>query len=234
MIKVSETLNNAINKFLEVTPRIAAHLEGTAEKHSGDDIMYSDEKTVNQRLNEMAIAGGVGTMYHDELLNRNKIGAHSIGAVTGLSERLEEIEGRIETPLVFEGVTTDATPVVLQCDNVYSGFVSEDGYITTPPKTIAELDVRITGINVEGGIINNAHSGMWHTTGIIANIGGSDSVSASFEEPEVLRFDNSEHASAVLMHTCSQTEWSVNVTGAAGTTIKWRAEVRISNIISVN
>ena len=234
MIKVSETLNNAINNFLNFTPRIEAHFAGKGDKHSGNDIMYSSEKTVNQRLNEMAIEGGVGTMYHDELLNRNRSGAHSIEAITGLSGQLEGIKEQLDTTLVFEEVTTDDTPVFLLCDDVDCEFVSGNGYIKAPSKTIAKLDISIIGINVENGGINIANSGIWHTTGIIANIGRSPLVSASFAETEVLRLGDSEHVSTVSLNKCAPTEWSVYVTGAADTTIKWRAEVKISNILSAD
>ncbi len=73
------------------------HINGDADRHSGSDIYYSDSKTINEKIEELIIDGGSGTMYHDELLNREAEGQHPISAISGLRGELDTLSGDIDT-----------------------------------------------------------------------------------------------------------------------------------------
>ncbi len=260
MIKVSETLNEAIKNFLNFSPSVVSHMEnrenphgvtkdqvglsnvenvkltslerfgdhveGKADNHSGNDIMYSEGKSVNEKINEIIIDGGGGTMYHNEMLNRSSENAHPIEAITGLRDE-------IGTTLVFEAVTTDASDTMLTCSDTDSEFINENGYIVMPERTIAKIDVAVIGVqlNDDGYITGNA-GGMWSTKGMALQFGNSGVITYKVDEPTVMRLNSEETDTDARLYRVNAHGFSVKVKGLADTEMHWRAEVKITNVIN--
>lgn len=261
MIKVSETLNEAIKNFLNFSPSVVSHMEnrenphgvtkeqvglseienvkhttkaefdahisGAADKHSGNDIMYSEGKSVNEKINEIIIDGGGGTMYHNEMLNRSSENAHPIEAITGLRDEMG-------TTLVFEAVTTDASDTALECSDTDSEFINESGYIVMPENTIAKIDVVVIGVQCgSGGGINPVAGGIWSTKGIAFRVGSGNVSTFKTDEMDVIRMKPDETGtSAFMMSGTGLRSFYINVKGLADTEMHWRAEVKITNVIN--
>ena len=204
----------------------SAHIAGTADKHSGNDVMYTSSKSVNQKIDELIVEGGGGTMYHDELLNRDQSGAHPIEAISGLRDE-------IGTTLVFEGTTANNTWTRLTCD-AGSTFIDRDGYLTVPDKTALALDVTVIGVKKNAvDYVSGSSGGMWHIKAIAYSSaeGVSPFVSG---ETEVIKLDDEETNSEAKLNRPDTSDITVSVRGLADTTMYWRAEVKITNILELN
>ncbi|MBO4897833.1 MAG: hypothetical protein J5590_06015 [Clostridia bacterium] len=222
-------LGNVTNDKQATKSEYDAHVRGTADKHSGNVVMYSPTKSVNAKIDELVITGGGGTMYHDELQNRAQSNAHPISAITGLAAELDKIEEAIGEVLVFEGVTTNATPTELQL-NGSSEYVDSGKYIKLPLKTAATLDVSITGVALEGDSIANDCGGLWSGRALCYR--WADKTKVTLHALSCARINVDETDTAAELKMVSN-DTIIQVTGLADTTMYWRAEVKISNVLEI-
>ena len=237
------------------------HISGEGDRHSGSDIYYSDSKTINEKIEELIIEGGSGTMYHDELLNREEEGAHSISAISGLRAELDSIEGsissishenlsgkdkegqhpisaisglsqKLDEVLIFTCITDDGmTHTLVPC--VESEFLDSNGYITLPAGTCATIEMIITGAREQNGIIADRNIVSFEVKGMVAKINTAFVQSLS---ETVTREKQTESGGEMLYkftYTGNQSK-RLAVTGAEGHRVFWRAEVRLKNIVRVS
>lgn len=225
-------LGNLVNEEQATKTEFTAHTAGTSGRHTAEDIDYSESHTVKQKIDEIIIEGGGGTMYHNELLNRESANAHPISAITGLSGRLEEV-------IVFEGETEGAETVRLTTD--YTGdFIDSNGL--TMPEGMA-VNVEIAGCSVsyeydeqEGKykIKSIAGTCFFRTEGAVARV--NSVVMNSFDTVTVYNMNTSQGAipSELAIAKDGPKKIKFNATGVADQTLRWRVEVRLKNIINLN
>lgn len=207
-------LGNLKNEEQATAVQYAEHIGGSADKHSGADIMYSDTKSVNEKIDELIVEGGSGTMYHNELSNRDLENQHPISAISGLRGELDALEenfsgishdtlsGRelaaqhpisaisglsenLDTILIYEGITTDGNVTELKTKS--SGeFVSESKRLYHPAGTVASIEVDVIAAKEEGGIIKSLNGAChFKTQGFMFQLNsGGNLVLDAFEKHE--------------------------------------------------
>lgn len=203
------------------------HITGAADKHSGNDVMYSQSKSVNAKIDELIIEGGGGTMYHDELLNRNSANAHPIEAITGLQDKLDSIP----VTLVFSGHTDDDTATYLTCEDTASDYVTADGYICAPSGASAvALSIEVLGLRPSANGYSSIYGGLWSGKAFI-NIKNAQGQAKLVAGSLTLLADDEQTSAATV--TVEQTATNTNsvaikVIGYSDKSIEWRANVTIS------
>ena len=140
-----------------------AHITGENYKHSADNVLYDEGKTVKEKLDEVQM--GSGTIDHAELINRDAAAAHPISAIEGLEEKIEEFEslsaaaGEVEKiktemekgPIYLTGklLTTtynQPTKIMLEGDE---RFVN-GGSFTMPQGSACELYISLIAVQKSG------------------------------------------------------------------------------------
>ena len=140
-----------------------AHIMGENYKHSADNVLYDEGKTVKEKLDEVQM--GSGTIDHAELINRDAATAHPISAIEGLEEKIEEFESLSAAAGEVEKIKTEMEkgPIYLtgKCKttdyNTYhqiplSGderFI-KDGGITMPQGSAALIEAEIIAVTRNG------------------------------------------------------------------------------------
>ncbi|MBQ7718785.1 MAG: hypothetical protein IJT38_05740 [Clostridia bacterium] len=236
--KAQVGLGNVTNDEQATKAEYNAHKSGTADRHTADDIDYSESHTVKQKIDELVIEGGGGTMYHDELLNTDYADAHPISAITGLEDRLDEV-------IIFEGETTGAETVRLtsnqDSDFVYSEGSQYDGSFTMPEGVAANVEI-VGGCvcyaydSQEGKYIINSPTGtcFFRTEGAIAHINAIVKPVLSTIAVYDMKSNLQDETPALTIQNGYVKTIVFNATGVTGKTLKWRVAVRLKNIINLN
>ena len=254
-------LSNVTNEKQASLVQYLQHINGEGDRHSGSDIYYSDSKTINEKIEELIIEGGSGTMYHDELLNREAEGQHPISAISGLRGELDSIEGsissishenlsgkdsegqhpisaisglsqKLDEVLIFTAITEDGNShPLVPC--VESEFLDSNGYITLPAGTCATMEMIITGAREQNGIIADQNIVSFELKGMVAKV---NSLFIQSLSETITREKQTESGGEMLYNFTYMGNQAkrLAVTGAEGHRVFWRAEVRLKNIVRVS
>jgi len=218
-------LSNVINEEQATKTQYENHVSGQSDKHFGWDVMYSSEKTINEKIEELIIDGGSGTMYHNELLNRDASAQHPMSAIENAGE-----------VLLFEGVTTDETALDLT-SSTKSEFVSENGFLTCPDGTCGDVEISVlAAVNENGAITGKANVALFKMNSLLVKINSMSWINKSAEIKKICpaEVDNAgENGCSFAIATKNVTEIAPRVTGIAGKSVKWKVIVRIKNILKV-
>ena len=209
------------------------HITGAADKHSGNDVMYSQSKSVNAKIDELIIEGGGGTMYHDELLNRNSENAHPIEAITGLYDKVAEAE----MILPFSGTTMSDTPAYLTYDGEgidVRGWIDEEtGYLKPPLGEAAAVEIVILGFNTDNPNGYASVGGMYTAQALLLHT--VTETAAAFKGGDFTAFKlNSEDACYVELGIASAGRLALMVVGSETKPMVWSAKVRFISIFGAS
>ena len=239
------------------------HVSGNRDRHSGADIMYSDTKSVNEKIDELLVESGSGTMYHDELLNRDNENQHPISAISGLRSELDtlsanfngishstlsgrDIEGahpisaisglseKLDEVLVFEGVTTDAVQTRLKCVNS-SEFICDEDYFFMPNGYCADMEISVLAAREQSGIIKDRNVVLFSFKGVIAKMNSmTNHADVNFTVYEnKTSSDGTAPSYKCIFHKNGVEFRDLLVTGEAGHRVFWKAIIRLKNIMKV-
>lgn len=110
-----------------------AHVGGTVDKHTAEDIIYNEENSVYDFVNALVISSGAGTFNHALLNNRDVADAHPTSAITGLSRAINK------DTYTFKGITLNTVETELLTDDVGSYIGSRKIFI--PATRVAFIEV---------------------------------------------------------------------------------------------
>ena len=251
--KAQVGLEKVKNEEQATAVQYAEHVAGSADKHSGADIMYSDTKSVNEKIDELIVEGGSGTMYHNELLNRDGASQHPISAIDGLRGELDalsestdalgqEFLKKIDEVLVFEGVTTDATRTDL-LSQTQSDFIV-NGYFTLPVGYGADVEVSVLALRENEGKIHSVScAGLFRAETFVMRINSmmangladftSENALYKMTPQTAITGDSSEFVYECGLGFGAYSERCITVIGAEGHRIFWRGIIKIKNILKV-
>ena len=222
-----------------------AHVSGKSLKHSAADIVYdaSSGKSVKDQIVAMQLEAGQGTMLHNELQNRGMADQHTIDSITDLRDA-------VGCTIVMTGETTDGTtyvelfgdPALPQSRT--GGFLNSTGRLTVPRGIIARAEVTVVGAQYAAdtdGVnkINGANVVRFYLNTFAAAINSMRFVWFKDASGNVLEFSKltkgTDTAATIDVKLASNDVQSnkLTVRGAADTPMKWRAEIKISNILKV-
>ena len=105
-----------------------AHAQGTSDRHTAADVDYSPSHTVKEKIDALIIDGGGGTMYHDELLNRDTANAHPASAITGLGEVLTFTAKSDGSTIALPLCETESAVIVRHTGRFYHASVGRGVY----------------------------------------------------------------------------------------------------------
>ena len=194
------------------------HINGIADKHFGSDILYSKDKSVTDKIKELILEGGGGSVYHDELLNRDKANQHPMKAIENAGEIL-----------LFEGVTQGETEVDLH-SNTISDFVSENGYIACPDGVCADIEISVVAAYGEDGKISeNGRIAAFRANTMITKINSL----VRLADTTFSKMSLEENNYSVIIKSLKVYESSLRVKGVEGKTTYWRGIVRVKNILNI-
>lgn len=239
------------------------HISGKSDRHSGADIMYSETKSVNEKIEELIVEGGSGTMYHSELSERDTPNQHPISAISGLREELdsmaENFEGishstlsgrdeagahpisaisglseKIDEILLFEGITTNATATNLTT-NTQSPFVDK-GYFRLPEGYAADVELNVVAAREQNGIIKTKDSAVFRKKLLFTRINSLMYLSNNESEMEGESAgdrDNVPTPYSCKLGAYDGIHYCFTVTGAEGHRVFWRGFMKLRNFVKV-
>ena len=144
--------------------------------------------------------------------------------------------------ITMEGQTTDGTTAVELLNNdsdviVNSGgFLNSNGRLTCPIGTMAKVEITVMGTqySADGGTINGTNGAYFHMDTFASQINAKRLINKDNVEFIRLPFSTSTPDTIkVLLGIDGVTANALKVTGAAGVNMKWKAQIRISNILRV-
>ena len=220
-----------------------AHINGEADRHTADGIIYEGGKTLKEQIVNMQVAAGQGTILHNELQNRNTKNQHSIDSITDLRDVLGYT-------IVMTGETTDGTtyvellgdPALPQSKT--GGFLNSDGRLTVPRGIIARAEVTLVGAQYAAdtdGVnkINGENFVRFYLNTFavamnsIRNVWYTDASDKALEFSKLTRGTGTAATIDAKLASNNVMSNKLTVRGAADTPMKWRAEIKISSILKV-
>lgn len=255
MIKVSESLNGAVENFLEVTPEVVAHMENRKNPHAVTKEQVGLSKVLNEEQATAAqynahISGQVkhsaeDILYDGENLKEkiesleNSSGGGSGEEIEALKAECENLKEKLreftEDRVVLRGeVITDTFDNTIQLP--FEGderFVDHNGCLAVPERTAAAFDIDVVMIAKENDVILGAQS--HHFEGVCMNYDGESYYKLYKEDyspmysGELPALEGTGNYYSQIQFMNNHFGWGIFVIGD-DKPINWKATVTIKNI----
>ena len=207
--------------------RYKNHIVGTSDRHTADHIDYDGKLSVKERIEKMVIEDAGGTVYHNELLNRDEKNQHPLSAIENAGE-----------VLLFEGITDDGEEKELFTSSV-SEFVTEGAFIL-PDGYVADVEISVLAAREQEGVIKDRNAVLFKDNYLFAKINVMNWFNTNdkteIKEAESAWDNDTEGNSNVYSCKVSKFDYdkrTLLVKGAEGHRVYWRGIFRINNIMKV-
>lgn len=220
-------LGNVKNEEQVALSRYKKHISGEEDRHSAEEVLYDGKISVKKRIEEIVTEDVGGTVYHNELLNRDMEGQHPMSAIENAGEIL-----------LFEGITEDENAVEL-CTDTVSKFVDE-GAFSLPEGYAADTEILVIAAREKEGIIGDRNVTVFRDNYLFARINAMNWYNTTdktaikvAESAHDNDSDGNENVYSCIVTKDDFEKRKLRVTGAQGHRVFWRGIIRIKNILKV-